>query len=142
MDELLVQQYLAFLKYEKGFSEATIASYGRDIRKFKNYIEGEGISYQSVDLQIITNFLSVELMNNISARSCKRRMSSLRSFYDYLKKKGVVAGNPFRLADTPKSETKYPAVLFQEEAQALLEANRSRTDELAPRDQAILELKV
>ena len=140
MDELLIQQYLASLKYEKGFSEATVSSYGRDIRKFKNYIDGEGISYQSVDLQIITNFLSVELMNNISANSCKRRMSSLRSFYDYLKRKNIVPGNPFRLADNPKGETKYPAVLFQEEAQALLEANRARTDELAPRDQAILEL--
>ena len=140
MDELIIQQYLASLKYEKGFSEATVSSYGRDIRKFKNYIDGEGISYQSVDLQIITNFLSTELMNNISANSCKRRMSSLRSFYDYLKRKGIVPGNPFRLADTPKGETKFPAVLFQEEAQALLDANRGRTDELAPRDQAILEL--
>lgn len=140
MDELIIQQYLAFLKYDRGFSERTVSAYGSDIRHFRDFINREGFSWQGVDLQLITNFLSEELSRNVTPRSCKRRMSALRGFYDYLKKKDMVVGNPFRLADSPKAEIKYPAVLFQEEAAALLKANSQRSDDLRDRDQALLEL--
>ncbi|MCR5490989.1 MAG: tyrosine-type recombinase/integrase [Bacilli bacterium] len=140
MDEAILNRYLTHLQYEMGYSRQTISAYWRDIEKFWNYIDSEGISLKEVDVQIITNFLSNELRDGISKRSCKRRICALNNFFEYLRKRRVIEKNPFRDASSPKAEIKYPSVLFPEESAALLKANSERTDYLAPRDQAILEL--
>jgi len=140
MDDALLDRYLSHLKYEMGYSRQTLDAYQRDITKFWHYIDSEGISIPEVDVQIITNFLSIELRNGVSKRSCKRRLSALNNFFEYLRKRKIITSNPFRDASSPKAEIKYPSVLFPEESAALLAANATRTDYLAPRDQAILEL--
>lgn len=140
MDKALLDKYLSHLRYEAGYSQRTLDAYQGDIEKFWNYIDAEGVSLQSVDVQIITNFLSVELRDGVSKRSCKRRLSALNGFFEYLRKRKIVERNAFRDASSPKAEIKYPAVLFPEESAALLEANAKREDRMAPRDQAILEL--
>lgn len=93
-----------------------------------------------VDQIVIRNFLTEELNRGVSKRSCKRRLSTLRHFYSYLVKENVVKDNPFVFIRAPKTETKYPHALYKEQIQTIFEENAKRTDELAARDQAILEL--
>ncbi|MBP5217162.1 MAG: tyrosine-type recombinase/integrase, partial [Bacilli bacterium] len=85
-------------------------------------------------------FLTVELLGGISKRSCQRRMSALRSFYDFLYARHYVANNPFRSVSSPKADISYPKTLYIEEVRSLLDENAKRTDPLKDRDQAILEL--
>ncbi|OPZ34857.1 MAG: Tyrosine recombinase XerC [Tenericutes bacterium ADurb.BinA155] len=134
------QEYCDFLRYERQYTPRTVDSYRRDIDKFFRYINGEGVLFDKVDKDIVRNFLTVEITDDISHRSCQRRMSALRGFYDFMKTKGYVASNPFRFVSSPKSEIKYPKALYLEEITSLFTANSQRTDELMPRDQAILEL--
>ena len=58
----------------------------------------------------------------------------------WLFKKGAVVANPFRQVSSPKDGKHYPERLFKEDVERLLEENKKREDELALRDQAILEL--
>ena len=93
-----------------------------------------------VDVIVIRNFLTDELNKGISKRSCKRRLSTYRHFYEFLVKKGYVKENPFIFVNSPKTEKKFPKVLYQDQVREILDENLKREDELMLRDQAILEM--
>ncbi|MBE6136533.1 MAG: tyrosine recombinase [Erysipelotrichaceae bacterium] len=132
--------FLNHLQNERNYSPTTIDSYRRDIDKFFVFLAKEDCFMDDVDLIVIRNFLTEEINNGISKRSCKRRLSSLHHFYGYLVQNSYVKINPFNYISSPKTEKKLPHVLYREEVEALLKANRQRKDDLMIRDQAILEI--
>ena len=135
-----LKQFLEHLKYQRNYSDDTIASYKYDIEKFYRFINHEAILLEDVNTDVIRNFLTKELADNISRSSCQRRVASLRHFYEYLSEEKMIKNNPFIFINAPKKEEKYPDVLFREQIEILFSENKKRTDDLAIRDQAILEL--
>lgn len=131
--------FLSYLKLNRNFSDHTIASYGEDIEKFFNFLFKEDILMEEVDSIVIRNFLSEELSNGISKRSCKRRLSALRGFYKFLVKEKYIQKNPFDYIQSPRTETKYPVALTRGQIELIFKENQQRTDDLMLRDQAILE---
>ena len=136
----LEQDYLKHLRYLKGYSDKTIDSYRRDIDRFFSFLDEDGFNFDQVDRSTVRAFLENEVYRGIDPRSNKRRMCALRGFYEYLLEGGFVGKNPFKGAVSPKPGVKYPRSLYIEEVSKLLDENAKRTDYLAPRDQAILEL--
>lgn len=134
------KEFLDHLELERNYSQKTVVSYQSDIEKFFDFLLKEGVLMDQVDLIVIRNFLTNELQNGISKRSCRRRLSSLKQFYTFMQKKGWVEDNPFLYIQTPKTEKKYPHALYKEQVQEVLKNNALRTDELAIRDQAILSV--
>ncbi len=135
------REFLDHLRYQRNYTDRTLDSYQRDIDKFQSFLDREMILFDQVSEKDIDNFLYDEIYRQgISHRSCKRRMSCLRGYYNFLKKQGYVTSNPFQGASSPKAEIKYPETLYIEQVDALFASNAKRTDELAIRDQAILEL--
>jgi len=135
-----LQDFLYYLKYQRNFSNDTVNSYKYDIEKFYIYISKEGILLNDVTRDNIRNFLTLEIMNNISKNSCQRRIASIRHFYSFLVDSNRIDNNPFEFVSAPKKDKKLPDVLFKEQIDKLFTANKQRTDDLAERDQAILEL--
>ncbi|MCQ2792139.1 MAG: tyrosine recombinase [Bacilli bacterium] len=135
-----LKTFLEYLKYQRNYSDETVVSYKYDIEKFYSFLNHEGVLLEDVNSDIIRNFLSTELMNNITKASCQRRVASLRHFYGYLTEEKIIKNNPFQFISAPKKEKKYPDVLFKEQIEILFTANKNRNDDLALRDQAILEL--
>lgn len=131
-------EFLTYLKVNRNFSSMTIDSYGRDIDKFFKFLKNEGLLMDEVNEQVIRNFLSLELQNGISKRSCNRRIIALRQFYKFLVKKGYVTRNPFLFICSPKTDIRYPSFLYREQIEKLIDDNGKRKDEMAIRDQAIL----
>lgn len=134
------KEYLDHLQYAKNYSPLTIANYGRDLDKFFAFLSQEGTLFDSVDKLLIRNFLSQELSRGVGARSCQRRLSSLRGFYAFSKERGYISYDPFLTVHSPKAPKTYPKALTIEEVDVLFAKNAKRTDFMAPRDQAILEL--
>ena len=134
------REFLDHLKYDRNFSDETIDSYSRDIDKFFVFLNQEGLKMDEVDLRIIRNFLTSELATGVSKRSCKRRLSSLKHFYQFLFEHKYVNENYFIFITSPKMEKRFPQTLYKEQIERIFEANRQRTDFLAIRDQAILEM--
>lgn len=133
-------EFLEHLSLERNYSPQTVKSYQFDIEKFYKFLIIEGSTLEDVDTLLIRNFLTEELNAGVSKRSCKRRLCSLRHFYKYLISKGEMTVNPFVFVTSPKLETKYPHALYKDQINSLLEANKERKDDLAKRDQAILEM--
>lgn len=134
-----LKQYLDHLKFERNYSDKTIDSYRRDIEKFFAFLAKEDMKMDDVDPPLIRNFLSDELSHSMSKKSCKRRLSALRGFYNYLVKQKIVSINPFIFVTFPKLEIKYPHALYKEQIQKLFDNNKKRTDEMMLRDEAIIE---
>lgn len=136
----VLKEYLTYLEVQKKYSFHTVESYKSDIEKFLFFMNDEGYTYNNVDVILIRNFLMKEKRKGISARSNQRRLVACRKFYDFLLKNQYVQENPFLLINNPKVSKLPPQVLYQQEIATLLEANSKRTDPLAKRDQAIVEL--
>jgi len=134
------QEFLNHLLVVRNYSPRTVKSYQEDIDKFCDFIYHEGVMIDDVDVICIRNFLTEELNQGISKRSCKRRLSSLKHFYKYMVNVGYIKDNPFVFISAPKVETKYPHALYKDQIEELFKRNAERTDELALRDQAILYL--
>ena len=81
-----------------------------------------------------------ELEQNVTKRSCQRRLSSLRTFYNFLVKKKYTKENPFIFIKSPKMDKTYPKALYKDQIDAMFKKNNERTDEFALRDQAILQV--
>ncbi len=135
-----LSEFLTHLQIERNYSPKTVDSYRRDIEKFYRFLNSQDALASDVDSLLIRNFLSTELSNNIGKRSMKRRMSALRHYYNFMVSKNYVKTNPFLISSSPKAQVKLPKTLDLEQIELLLKVNSERTDLLAVRDQAIIEL--
>lgn len=135
-----IREYLDYLKYQRNYTDATVASNKYDLEKFFRFIDSEDILMDQVDVLAIRNFLTIELNSGISKRSCKRRLSTLKHFYEYMQKRGYVKDNPLIFVNSPKVVKKYPKILYEDQVKKILDDNKKRTDELALRDQTILTI--
>jgi integrase/recombinase XerC len=135
--------YSQYLLFSRGYSSHTVEGYLRDIRTFLQFLQDQGIEDNAIDEQVLVNYLSLEMSGKkVSKRTMQRRLSSCRSYYDYLHEHDSYRYpmNPFRFISSPKGEIKYPQILFSNEVKSLLEDNAKRDDSMMVRDQAILEL--
>ena len=132
------REFLDYLKNTRNYSDLTVRNYQLDIEKFLDFIFEEGAKMDDVDQLVIRDFLAEELNAGISKRSCKRRLSSLKHFYAFMVNRNYVEDNPFIIVNSPKTDKKFPHVLYKDQVKQILDANAERTDHLAPRDNAIL----
>ena len=87
--------FLVYLKSARNYSDATINAYCSDVESFYAYLTQEGLKDNEINHQIIRNYLSDELLQEISKRTLKRRMSALRHYYRFLVKNQIIKHNPF-----------------------------------------------
>ena len=135
-----VDLFLTYIRYNLNFSDHTVKSFEEDIYSFYKFIFSQGVDIGDVDAPVIRNYLSTELARGISKKTLCRRLSCLRHYYGYLLNNKMVHENPFLFVQSPKKEIRYPQVLYVEQVENLLKLNSERQDDLALRDQAILEL--
>lgn len=132
--------FLDTLEVQKQYSNHTIEAYKKDIEVFIDFLNEESVnSFGEVDYIVIRNFLSKLYDESLESSTIARKLSSMRSFYDYLLKHKEVQDNPFVLIKAPKLDKKNPDFLFYEEIDALLDSIDESSD-LGLRNRAIVEL--
>lgn len=136
-----IQRFLDHLKIERGASQYTIRNYGADLRQFHDFLSSTVVDCTPVmvDTATIRSFLAGMRTKGIKATSIARKLSSLRSLFDYLGREGDVSSNPATSIVTPKREKHLPKFLTQEEACQLVEGPSKLPGRFSLRDRAILE---
>ena len=137
MDKQL-KLFFEFLENEKKLSNNTLQSYKRDLKQFRRYIETCEVPYNRVDEELMKDYITEldELGKKHSTIS--RCIASIRSFYQYVIKKGKVKKDPTRNIQSPKVEKRVPSVLTSKEVELLLEQPKD-VDLKGTRDKAMLE---
>lgn len=133
-----VEDYLQFVKLEKGLSKNTIQAYYQDLTEFVNFLNEEGISAWPSEVVDINAFLSRQSQTK-AASSVSRMISSLNKFYQWLARQGIQKLNPMLEVDAPKKRPKKPVILTESEVRELLD-RPDTNKKLGIRDRALLEV--
>ncbi len=131
-----VDNFLNYLDIEKNYSEHTILNYKLDLIEFSTFIGR--VKLDTVEYVQLRRFLSHLKAKEHKPRTLARKLSTLRSFFKYLQREGVVDENPTKILMSPKLDKPLPKFLTEEEMVAFIEAPKTNKD-LGRRDRAILE---
>ncbi len=137
-----VSDFIAWLTAEKGFSPATVRAYYTDLLQFEQFLADKNISLAqstTVRREHVRAFLADLHRQKIAKSSVSRKLSSLRSFFKYLQRQGLVTTSPVEGVSNPKQDKKQPRILNVDQALALMEAAVSPDPE-GLRDMALVEL--
>jgi integrase/recombinase XerD len=139
MDKL-IDQYLNFLLIEKGLSRATLESYSRDMARYRQFLDKNGVhGLAGTDTPLILKHMIALRNEGLGARSRARHLVSIRGLYRFLVHEKIIAHDPSRLIDLPKLSLKLPGVLSVDEVSRLLAAPDTNRP-VGARDAAMLEL--
>lgn len=117
-----IADYRMYLKIERGLSESSIESYTLDVLSFEQFLIDKNITKNPIDcdLSSVQTFI-YETAKSLSPNTQARRLSGLRSFFDYMIFESYRASNPTDLIEAPKLGRKLPDVLGLNEIDLLLE---------------------
>ncbi|MDF2834552.1 MAG: tyrosine recombinase XerD [Paenibacillus sp.] len=135
-----MEQYIRYLRNERGLSDNSVSSYERDLNSCYSYCEENGIEHwEAVHRQHLATYMLRMKEKGLKAATISRRIVSVRAFFHHLLLSGVIARDPSIYLEAPKQEKRAPKVLSIDATSALLET--PRTDSAAgKRDKAMLEL--
>lgn len=138
------QLFLDYMRTERRASKRTLESYAADLRGFRAYLEESTLPLDAKkhELMILRGFLA-SLFGRYAPSSVARKVSALRSFYRFLRRRGHIDKDPASLLQTPKVPTGLPRFLTVEDAFRVVEAPKKdlgRSTSLRLRDRALLEL--
>ncbi len=135
----LVARYRRYLLLEKSMTENTLDAYISDVLKLENFLDEEQKDTLTATFEDLQSFF-VSLANvDIHPRSRARILSSLRSYYSYLKMDGYIADNPVENIQSPVFGRHLPDVLALEEIDSVINAIDLSLPE-GQRNRAIIEI--
>jgi len=142
---LLLKDYQAYLRVEKGLRPLTCEAYSSDLNTFAEFMEGRNSVLSSAIQADVSAFLGHLRNHGIDSRSAARKLSCLRGFYKWLLLDRRIHHDPTVNIESPKAWKVLPKSLAEPEVTEMLEragmaAEHPQAKATALRDRAILEL--
>jgi integrase/recombinase XerC len=134
-----IEQFLAFLGNIKNASTHTVRNYGLDLIAFKQFLRLEKENPAKIDKYHIRSYLSQMHLKQLARRTLLRRLATLRSFFNYLKKEKRISSNPMEEIESPKLEKSLPKALSFAEMERLFQ-QPDLSIYLGVRDRCIMEI--
>jgi integrase/recombinase XerC len=135
-----VGAFLEYLSAQRGASPHTLRAYAGDLGEFRAWARAEGMEdLRRADAALVRAYLAWLSRRRLGRASIARRLATLRSWFRFLARHGVVERNPARQVRSPKPPRVLPSVLPKDEAKELLDRPRP-TDDGGRRAEALLEL--
>ena len=134
-----VKLYLDYLKYEKNYSSNTILNYEIDLKEFIEYLNSINSSLISTNYKEVRGFLEELNEEHFKNGSVSRKISSLKSFYNFMMFKHYIKSSPVELITYPKKEYRLPKFIEYKELETLFSIPDTTTS-LGIRNLLILEL--
>lgn len=139
---MLKESFLSYLRFERNYSDKTIRSYGIDLEKFEEYLKGvnEELALTDVDADLVRGWVLSLMEQGYATTSVNRKLSSLRSFYNYLLRRGMLSVNPMLVVKGPKNKKPLPVFVRDEEMTHLLDNTEWKTGFEGLRNRLIVEV--
>jgi integrase/recombinase XerC len=118
-----IGKFIEYLRSVKNSSPHTVLNYGKDLEQFVSYLSPPGVPPPSLSdgtHAVIREFVGHLHDSGLQKSSIARKLASLRSFFKYCVREGMLKENPARLVPTPKLPKRIPAVLSAEEMNGFL----------------------
>ena len=138
MNNELTEQFELYLKNELRLSIHTLKAYVSDISGLQEFCRANNITFLNIKNTELTSYTRHLYTQGLSAKSITRKISSFKSFFQYLVKHNVLRSNPCLGIKAPKAKKSLPKTLNVDEISRLL--NVKLTNHTKIRDHAIFEL--
>jgi integrase/recombinase XerC len=134
-----IERFLSHLHVERRMSGHTVAAYRHDLQALASFCARRDVRrWSSLNNFQVRAFAAAEHAGGIAPRSIQRRLSAVRSFYEYLMREGHAKSNPALEVRAPKTKKRLPATLDADQMARLLDFRAD--DSLSVRDKAMMEL--
>ena len=130
--------FFGFLENDKKVSNNTLQSYERDLKQYERYLSEQGKEYKEETNEGIKEYITYKQEIGKKSSTISRNIASIRSFFQFLVRKGKMSKDPTEKIQSPKIEKRIPNVLSTKEVEVLLE-QPTDTDLKGIRDKAMLE---
>ncbi len=136
------ESFLEYLQAEKRYSKHTIISYRNDLDQFILWLESQDKSFDIAEVSSsqIRSWVIEMVERGYTPVTVHRKVSSLRSFYKYLLRQGVIAVSPVDRVTLPKRGKVLPVFVPEESLDQLLDSYNFGDDFLGLRDKSIIEM--
>lgn len=119
----MIRSFINYLKFERRYSNNTVVAYENDIEQFLEYLVSQ---YNTQDIKTVTHHMirswMVKLIQaGITPKSINRKLSSLRKYFLFLKREGIISANPAQKIIAPKVGKRLPEVIRKSEIDLLLD---------------------
>ena len=132
--------FLDYLQAECGLAANTRLAYGRDLRRFLDFLSRRDRGLERLTVRDIEEFLRHDKDSGLCVSSVARGLAAVRMFCRYLVLQSLLPRDVSASLEAPKKWNRLPTVLDDSAARALIGAPQADTDTHAPRDRAILML--
>lgn len=139
---MLKESFLEYLELEKNYSDKTVVGYESDLREFEEYLKGvsEDLDLLAVDADLVRGWVVSLMDRGFASTSVNRKLSSLRSFYRYLLKRGYVTVDPVAKVQGPKAKKPLPVFVKEADMDRLLDQTDFGSGFEGVRDRLIIEM--
>ena len=135
-----IKGFVEYLEKVKEASNNTVISYHRDLNQMASFLESKGITEVGKVTKTSLNSYILELeKEGKAAATISREMASIKAFFHYAFRQGMIRRDPSEFMKAPKVEKKAPVILTLDEVNALLEQPGGDSPK-EKRDKAMLEL--
>lgn len=136
------ESFLEYLQFEKHYSQNTVYSYRNDLEQYLLFLEAHTGSQQftGADASNIRAWVVSMLDSGLSVSSVHRKVSAVRSFYRYLRREGLVAGDPLGKVLLPRKRKRLPVFVEENSIALLLDSYDFGNDFSGVRDRTIIEM--
>ena len=136
-----ISQFLKYISLEKRYSDHTVKAYNVDLSQLDNYLlDSYKSSLSDANQEMLRSWLVEMLEFGISAKSVNRKITSVRSFYKFMLREGLVKFDPSLKLQSVKSSNKLPVFVEEFQMQKLLREETFENDFEGKRDLLILDL--
>ncbi|MCY9827800.1 tyrosine recombinase XerC [Vibrio chagasii] len=134
-----LSRFYEYLRSEKGLSLHTQRNYRQQLETMAEHLVALGLKdWRQVDAAWVRQLASKGMRDGMKASSIATRLSSLRSFFDFLVLRGEITANPAKGVSAPRKQRPLPKNLDVDEVGQLLDVNED--DPLSIRDRAMMEV--
>lgn len=136
-----VSEFINFIKVERDYSSHSVEAYAKDLSELLIYADGEKYpdDIKSLDFFALRGFVAALYDRNLAKSSIERKIATVKSFFKFLYRKGVLDENPARMIKFPKKEKKLPTVFNVDDIFRLLDLP-DKACPMGMRDALILEM--
>jgi integrase/recombinase XerC len=133
--------YLQYLEYEKRYSPHTIVAYRRDLSHFDGFLTDEEKKTEVIDFRMIRRWIVALVSEGDLSSTVNRKMISLRSYFNYLMKRGLVTVNPMEKVGLLKVNKSLPVFVTTDKMDELLDEEPTGVSNFETmRNRMVLEL--
>jgi integrase/recombinase XerC len=139
---MLKARFIQYISEQKKYSAHTQTAYAQDLLQFEDFItERYELSFEGVQHLHAREYIVYLMDQGIGASSIGRKLSTLRSFYKYLQRQGLISRNPMLLVKAPKVAKKLPVFVDDHKMDELLDSTVVFDDSFpSVRDKMMMEL--